>query len=91
MKLITTPFLSELCYGPVHMGVYDPWTFVGQIHPILALPLFQSPPLAHLLLYLPHWGRCRGSRVIYFVVVVVVCCCLLCCFPSLSEGASRDL
>ena len=29
MKCITTPFLSGLCYGPVHVGFYDPWTFVG--------------------------------------------------------------
>ena len=31
MKLITTSFLSVLCYGPVHVGVFDPWTYVDQI------------------------------------------------------------
>ncbi len=74
MKLITTPFLSGMCYGPVHVGVYDPWTFVGLIYLILPLPLFQPPPLAPLLLHLPHWGQCRGSWVFFLLVVVVICC-----------------
>jgi len=91
IKLITTPFLSGLCYGPVHIGVYDTWTFVGQIHQILSLPLFQPHPLAPLHLYLPHWGRCRWLWVTYLLVVVVICCCVLCCFPTLGEGASGDL
>jgi hypothetical protein len=30
MKCITTPSLSGLCYGPVHVEFYDPWTFVGR-------------------------------------------------------------
>ncbi len=30
MKCVTGPFLSGLCYGPVHVGFYDPWTFVGR-------------------------------------------------------------
>jgi hypothetical protein len=72
-------------------GVYDPWTFVDQIHPILVIPLIQPPPLAPLLLYLPHLGRCRGSGVVYLLVVVIVCCCVLCCFHALSEGSFGDL
>jgi hypothetical protein len=63
MKLITTPFLSGLCYGPVHLGVYDPWTFVGLIHQIYRLPRVQPPPLA-LLLLLPStsgmWCESKG-------------------------------
>ena len=42
MKLIKTPFLCGLCYGPVHVGAYDPWTFVGQIHLIHRLPLIPA-------------------------------------------------
>ena len=56
MKLITTPFLSGLCYGPVHVGVYDPWTFVGQIHLFYLLLLFQPPPLALPCLVPTPWG-----------------------------------
>ncbi len=47
-NLITIPFLSGMCYGPIHVGVYDPWTFVGQICLIHRLLLFQPPPLARL-------------------------------------------
>jgi hypothetical protein len=32
IKYITTPFLCGLCYGPVHVGVYDPWIFVGLVY-----------------------------------------------------------
>ena len=43
MKCInTTPFLSALCYGPIHVEVYDPWTFVGQIRLIHLLPMRPS-------------------------------------------------
>ena len=81
MKLITTPFLSWLCYGLVYVGVYDPWTFVGKIHLILRLPLSPtssaccSSSLVPSLLGTVSWVvGCRSF------VVVVVCCCLLCCF-----------
>ena len=51
---ITTPFLSGLCYGPVHLRVYYPWTFVGMVHLIHLLPLLQ--PSRVRLLLLPSTG-----------------------------------
>jgi hypothetical protein len=67
IKLITTPFLSGLCYGPVHVGVYVLWTFVGLIHLIHRLPLFRLPPLARPLLVLsPYESLSRVVSLLSF-------------------------
>ena len=74
LKLITTPFLSGLCYGPVHVGVQDPWTFVGQI-----LLSFSSPysSLLHLFLFsctFPSRVGVMGRKSSFLLVVFVICC-----------------
>ena len=78
IKCITTPFLSGLCYGPVHVGVYGPWTFVVKFHLSDSSPLILPPPLDRLLLYLLIYGQCCGSLVVAFYLSWVVCCRPLC-------------
>ena len=81
MKLITTPFLSGLCYGPVHVGVYDPWTFVGQILLIISSPYSYLPacssslvpsPVGSVSLVVRRRALSVGVMMLYVLMLVTL-------------------
>ena len=90
LKLITISFLSGLCYGPVHVGVYYPWTFVGQIYLIRRLPLSPASTSCSSSLVTFHMWLVLLVKCLCSLVIVVICCCFLYLFLAFGEGASKD-